>query len=90
MNSGGINGGAEITKETNSAKFIRVFCVNYRMTAVETSVTTTNSLSQVYTNLDGHISQTSIDTPRFKPLLYYHIVRNIITLQVKQQLAWLN
>ena len=29
--------------------------------AVETSVTTTNSLSQDYTNLDDHISQTSID-----------------------------
>ena len=34
--------------------------------AVETSVTTTNSLSQDYANLDDHISQTSIDTSRFK------------------------
>ena len=33
--------------------------------AVETSVTTNNSLSQAYTNLDDHISQTSIDIPRF-------------------------
>ena len=41
-----------------------------RMTAaeaVETSVTTTNSLSQTYTNLVDHISETSINTPRFKP-----------------------
>ena len=29
--------------------------------------TTCNSLSQEYTNLDDHISQTSIDTPRFNP-----------------------
>ena len=38
--------------------------------AVETSLTTTNrlpSLSQDHTNLDDHISQTSINTPRFKP-----------------------
>ena len=38
---------------------------------IETSVTATNSrLSQDYTNLDDHISQTSIDTPiaTFKPL----------------------
>ena len=35
--------------------------------AVATSVNTTNSLSQDYTSLDDHTSQTSIDTPRFKP-----------------------
>ena len=37
--------------------------------AAETSVTTTDikSLSQDYTNLDDHILQTCIDTPRFKP-----------------------
>ena len=37
--------------------------------AVETSVSTINSLSQDYTNLNDHISQTSIDTPRFKPFI---------------------
>ena len=45
-----------------------------RMTAaeaVETLFTTTNSLSQDYTNLDDHISQTSIDTPTFKPFTLY-------------------
>ena len=42
--------------------------------AVETSVTTTcNSLSQDYTNLDDHISQTSTDTPRFKPFTLLHL-----------------
>ena len=37
--------------------------------AVEMWVTSTNidSLSQDYTNLDDHFSQTTIDTPRFKP-----------------------
>ena len=39
--------------------------------AVETSVSITNSLSQDHTNLDDHISQTSIDTPRFKPFILY-------------------
>ena len=46
--------------------------------AVETSVTSTNSLSQDYTNLDDHFSQTTIDTPRFKPftLIIIHTTRN--------------
>ena len=44
--------------------------------AVETSVTTTNSLSEDYTNIDDHISQTSIDTPRFKPFTLLHIYSN--------------
>ena len=36
--------------------------------AVETWVAAIcNSLSQDYTNLDDHISPTSIDNPRFKP-----------------------
>ena len=40
--------------------------------AVETSVATTcNSLSQDHTNLDDYISQTSIDTPRFKPFTLF-------------------
>lgn len=49
-------------------------CMTLRMTAaeaVETSVTTTNSLSQTYTNLDDHISETSINTPRFKPFTFF-------------------
>ena len=40
--------------------------------AVETSVITTNSLSEDYTNLDDHISQTSIDTRRFKSFTLKH------------------
>ena len=49
--------------------------------AVETSVTTTNGLSQDYTNLDDHISQTSIDTPRFKPFtLITNVIVNIACL----------
>ena len=39
--------------------------------AVETSVTITNSLSEDYTNLDDHILQTTIDTPRFKPFTFF-------------------
>ena len=39
--------------------------------AVETEVTNTNSLSRDYTNLDDRISQTSIDTPRFKPFTLF-------------------
>ena len=39
--------------------------------AVETEVTSTNSLSRDYTNLDDRISQTSIDTPRFKPFTLF-------------------
>ena len=35
--------------------------------AVETSVTSTNSLSQDYTNLDDQLPQTYHDSPRFKP-----------------------
>ena len=35
--------------------------------AVETSVTTINSLSQVFTNLNDQPSQTLTDTPGFKP-----------------------
>ena len=35
--------------------------------AVETSVTTINSLSQDFTNLDDQPSQTLTDTPGFKP-----------------------
>ena len=47
--------------------------------AVETSVTTTcNSLSQDCTNLDDHISQTSIDTPRFKPFALIHNLLQVI------------
>ena len=42
--------------------------------AVEASVSATNSLSQDYPNLDDHISQTSIDTPRFKPFTLYYII----------------
>ena len=41
---------------------------DYRWGRWNVSPTTTcNSLSQDYTNLDDHISQTSIGTPRFKP-----------------------
>ena len=35
--------------------------------AVETSVTSTNSLSQDYTDLDDQLRQTCHDPPRFKP-----------------------
>ena len=35
--------------------------------AVKTSVTSTNSLSQDYTNLDDQLPQTCYDSPRFKP-----------------------
>ena len=35
--------------------------------AVETSVTSTNSLSQGYNNLDDQLPQTCHDSPRFKP-----------------------
>ena len=39
---------------------------------VETEVTNTNSRSWAdYTNLDDRISQTSIDTPRFKPFTLF-------------------
>ena len=43
--------------------------------AVETSVTTINSLSQDFTNLDDQPSQTLTDTPGFKPftLMYIYI-----------------
>ena len=34
---------------------------------VETSVTSTNRLSQDYTNLDDQFPQTCHDSPRFKP-----------------------
>ena len=34
--------------------------------AVETSVTSTSSLSQDYTNLDDQLPQTCHDSPRFK------------------------
>ena len=47
--------------------------------AVETSVTTTNSLSQDCTNLDDHNSQISIDTPRFKQLTLLQIYLVIST-----------
>ena len=39
--------------------------------AVETSVTTINSLSQDFTNLDDQPSQTLTDTPVFKPFTLY-------------------
>ena len=39
--------------------------------AVETSVTTTNSLSQDFTNLDDQPSQTLKDTPGFIPFTLY-------------------
>ena len=46
------------------------FFLTLKMTAakaVETSVTSTNSLSQDYTNLDDQLPQTCHDSPRFKP-----------------------
>ena len=39
--------------------------------AVEMSVTTINSLSQDFTNLDDQPSQTLTDTPGFKPFTLY-------------------
>ena len=40
--------------------------------AVETSVTTINSISQDFTNLDDQPSQTLTDTPGFKPFTLLH------------------
>ena len=48
--------------------------VTLKMTAaeaIETSVTTINSLSQDFTNLDDQPSQTLTDTPGFKPFTLY-------------------
>ena len=42
--------------------------------AVETSVTTINSLSQDFTNLDDQPSQTLTDTSAFKPLIYFNTI----------------
>ena len=43
--------------------------------AVETSVTSTNSLSQDYTNLDDQLPQTCYDSPRFKPFTLNWIIQ---------------
>ena len=53
--------------------------------AVETSVTTINSLSQDFTNLDDQPSQTLTDTPGFKPftletvLIIYALIKKTIS-----------
>ena len=45
--------------------------------AVETSVTSTNSLSQDYTNLGNRLPQKCHDSPRFKPftLINQHVAK---------------
>ena len=50
--------------------------------AVETSVTTINSLSQVFTSLDDQPSQTLTDTSAFKlfTLLQYYIYLNVYSM----------
>ena len=55
------------------------------MTAVETSVTTINSLSHDFTNLDDQPSQTLTDTPGFKPftLLWLLVMKMWHTFQVE-------
>ena len=45
--------------------------------AVETSVSSTNSLSQDYTNLDDQLPQTCHDSPRFKPFTVKNLFTNI-------------
>ena len=55
---------------TALAAIILTLKMTLKMTAakaVETSVTSTNSLSQDYTNLDDQLPQTCHNSPRFKP-----------------------
>ena len=44
-----------------------------------------NSLSQDYTNLGDHISQTSIDTPRFKQFTLLHFWPRIVAMYLLAQ-----
>ena len=60
----------QIWWETQHHGITRCECRKCRLTP-NAILHTTNSLSQDYTNLDDHILQTSIDTPRFKPLYIY-------------------
>ena len=59
------------------------------MTSVETiktSGTTTNSLYQLdYTNLDDHISQTSIDTPKVQAIYFMSSFLETFEKTSKQQ-----
>ena len=60
-----------ITTHENSKRIkFEYFFLTLKMTAakaVETSVTSTSSLSQDYTNLDDQLPLTCHDSPRFKP-----------------------